>query len=310
MKILLTSTSFQDTPGIHQDKLYRYGLTIDKLRGPVKEEMLLPIIGKYDGIICGDDEISRNVILTGLEGKLKIISKYGVGLDKIDTTAAKELGMPVTSCPGVNHITVAEHVMALLLTYCKNIHIEHNITQQGKWKRLVGNEIYGKTLGILGLGKIGKEVALRAEAFGLQVKVYDPYADYKFIQTNNIELSESLSSLISGTDILSLNLPLNSSTIGIINKDILSKAKDDLVIINTARAMIIEQGALINALKNKKIKAYLTDVLEEEPMLNDHPLLQYDNVIITPHIGSRTFESVQRQGMMAVNNLFKVLNIS
>lgn len=309
MKILLTSTSFQDTPGIHQEKLYSVGLEIDTLRGPVKEKVLLPIIANYDGIICGDDEITREVILAGMKGKLKIISKYGIGLDKIDLEAAKELGMPVTNCPGVNHISVAEHIMALLFTYYKNIHLEYNITKQGNWKRLIGTEIYGKKIGVLGMGNVGKEVAIKAKALGLEVVVYDPYIDLEFVKKNNIEYSSGIDKLVEDIDILSLNLPLNDKTRGIINTDLLSKAKKEIVIVNTSRALIIDQNALIDALSKKKIKAYLTDVLEEEPMIKNHPLLQFDNVLITPHIGSRTYESVQRQGMMAVDNLFKALKI-
>ena len=309
MKILLTSTSFQDTPGVHQEKLYNAGLEIDTLRGPVKKEILLPKIGEYDGLICGDDEITRDVIRKGLNGKLKIISKYGVGLDKIDLIAAKEMGMPVTNCPGANHITVAEHVIALLFTYYKNIHFEYNITKEGGWKRLVGHEVFGKKIGILGLGKIGKEVAIRATALGLEVFVFDPFADRAFVKKHKIKAFESLLSLIEDIDILSLNLPLTENTKGIINSKILSKAKPELVIVNTSRALIIDQDFLLDALKNNKITAYLTDVLEEEPMVDNHPLLQFENVIITPHIGSRTFESVQRQGLMAVDNLFNALGL-
>ncbi len=309
MKILLTSTSFQDTPGIHQEKLYNAGLEIDTLRGPVKEDVLLPIIANYDGMICGDDEITRNVIKKGKAGKLKIISKYGIGLDKVDLKAAKDFGIPVTNTPGVNQVAVAEHVMALLFAYYKNIHLEYNITRQGKWKRLIGYEIYGKKIGILGMGNVGKELAIRSRAFGMEVSVYDPYLDFAFVEKNKINAVKSLEELISNIDILSLNLPLNDSTKGIINKELLSKANRKLIIVNTSRALLINQEFLLDALRNNKIKAYLTDVLEEEPMIKNHPLLEYENVIITPHIGSRTHESVQRQGMAAIKNLFRALNI-
>ena len=135
MKILLTTTSFQDTPGRHQELLYSQGFEIDKLRGPITEAELLPIIANYDAVICGDDEYTEAVIAKGVAGKLKYISKYGVGLDKIDLDAAKKYGIPVTNCPGVNQISVAEHVLALLFTFSRHIHLEYNVTQQGKWKR-------------------------------------------------------------------------------------------------------------------------------------------------------------------------------
>jgi D-3-phosphoglycerate dehydrogenase len=279
------------------------------LRGPVKESALLPVIANYDGIICGDDELTRAVIKKGKEGRLKIISKYGIGLDKIDLKAAKEIGIPVTNTPGVNHVTVAEHVLALLLTYYKNIHLEYNITKKGKWERLIGHEIYGKKIGIAGLGKIGKEVAIRAKALGLEVYAYDPYIDKDFADKHDVSIVDSLKELVEDKDILSVNFPLTEKTKGIINKDVLSGASENLVIVNTSRALVIDQSVLMDLLKEKKIKAYLTDVMDEEPMLQNHPLLQFDNVLITPHIGSRTYESVQRQGLYAVNNLFSALGI-
>jgi D-3-phosphoglycerate dehydrogenase / 2-oxoglutarate reductase len=309
LKILLTSTSFLDTPGVHQDKLYSAGLEIDTLRGPVKDEILLPIIAQYDGIICGDDEMTRAVIKTGVEGSLKTISKYGVGLDKIDLDAVEEFGIPLTNCPGVNQVSVAEHVLALLFSHYKNIHLEHNITKKGGWKRHVGNEISGKTIGVLGLGKVGKEVALRAKALGLAVLACDPFMDYDFLKTHNIDSVETLEELVSDIDILTLHLPLTESSEGLINSRIISLAKHKLVIVNTARALIVDQDSLIHSLRNDTIRAYLTDVLEEEPMIENHPLNAFENVIITPHIGSRTHESVQRQGMMSVDNLFNSLNI-
>jgi len=309
MKILLTSTSFQDTPGKHQEKLYSSGLEIDTLRGPVKANVLLPIIADYDGIICGDDEISREVISIGLKGKLKVISKYGMGLDKIDLKAAKELGMPVSNTPGVNQVSVSEHVLALLFSYYKNIHLEYNITRQGKWKRLIGHEIFGKKIGILGLGSIGRELAIKAKALGMEVSGYDPVIDFDFARMHDIKIAKNVEELVTDIEILSLHIPLNDNNNGIINGELISKTTQKLVIINTSRALVVDQDSLIGALRYGSIEAYLADVLEEEPMVDNHPLLEFENIIITPHIGSRTYESVQRQGLMSVENLFKVLKI-
>ena len=144
---------------------------------------------------------------------------------------------------------------------------------------------------------------------GMKTLVYDPYLDIDYINNNNIKSVNSVEKLIKDDiDILVLTLPLTDSTRGIINTDLINKAKKNMVIVNTSRALIVDQESLIYLLEQKKIKAYLTDVLEEEPMIKDHPLLNFNNVIITPHIGSRTYESVQRQGTMAVNNLLKFLN--
>lgn len=305
MRILLTTTSFTDTPGIHHEKLKNLNYKIDVLRGPLKEEILLPIISNYDGIICGDDEITRKVIYNGKKGKLKVISKYGIGLDKIDLKSANEFGIKVCKTPGVNHITVSEHILALLFSFYKNIHLEYNITRKGKWERLIGYEIYGKKIGIVGYGRIGHELAQRSKALGLIVKAFDPYASKKTIKYSNIEFAENLINLVYEIDILALTLPLNNETEGIINEKIINSASKKMVIVNTSRALVVNQKDLIQSLKTNKIMAYLTDVLEEEPMIENHPLNEFENVIITPHIGSRTYESVQRQGLMAVENLIK-----
>jgi D-3-phosphoglycerate dehydrogenase / 2-oxoglutarate reductase len=308
MKILLTSTSFIDTPGVHQNMLKETGYEVDILRGPVKNQILLPIIADYDALICGDDELTDEVLQKGKSGKLKVVSKYGVGLDKIDLDAAKKYDIPVTNCPGVNHVTVAEHTLALMFTYAKNVHLEYNITRKGEWNRLVGHEINNKHLSIIGLGKIGKELAIRTKALGMIVSVYDPYMDEKFARENDFTIHNSLEEAVKNQSYISLNLPLLDSTRGIISEEIFSIMKNDTVLINTSRALVVDQNTLHHALENKLIEAYLCDVLEEEPMVENHPLLKFDNVIITPHIGSRTFESVQRQGSMAVENLINELS--
>ncbi len=305
MKILLTSTSFQDTPGEHHHLLEQTGFKIDTLRGPVKEDVLLPIIADYDAVICGDDEYTKKVLEIGKNGKLRLISKYGVGLDKIDLDAAKELEILVFNTPGVNQITVAEHALTLMLTALKNVHTEHNITQKGEWKRLIGNELYEKKVGILGLGKIGKELAKRLSVFGVELFAFDLFFDEDFISEYNITKCSSAQELGQVVDILSINMPLTPETKGIINNNIFNNRDTALVIVNTSRALIVDQDDLYKALGNGKVKFYATDVMDQEPMIKDHKLLDYENVLITPHIGSRTHESVTRQGIAAINNLIK-----
>lgn len=309
MKILLTSTSFQDTPGKHHELLDEQDFDINRKRGPLKEEELLPIIDNYDGVICSDDEYTEAVIKKGAESRLKIISKYGVGLDQIDLDAAERYGVKVTNCPGVNQVSVAEHVLALMLSFYRNIHLEYNITKQGKWERYVGHELRGKTIGILGFGSVGKETAKIAKALGLNVKAFDKFMDYYFAEEHDIEVAETLEELLEGIDILSLHLPLTDETRGVITLDLLkSKAVKDLLIVNTARAELIEFDTIEKGLQKGILAGYCTDVMDEEPMPFDHPLKDMDNVLITPHIGSRTYESVERQGIMAINNLLNFLN--
>jgi D-3-phosphoglycerate dehydrogenase / 2-oxoglutarate reductase len=309
MKILLTSTSFQDTPGSHHNLLDSFNFEVVKMRGPLKEEVILDVIADFDGVICGDDEITRRVIEKGAKSKLKILSKYGIGLDKVDLGAAEEFNIPVANTPGVNNTTVAEHVFALMLCYSKNLIKENELIQNQNWTKLIGTELFQKTLGIIGLGHVGKEVAKRASAFGMKIIVFDKYVDSKFVEKFDIEISDSIEELVAKVDYLSLNASLNEDTRGLINVNNIQKCRKGIVIINTARAGLVDNDAIIWGLDNKIINAYLTDVLEEEPMILNHPFLNYENIIITPHIGSRTYENVVRQGTWAINNLVSHLNI-
>jgi D-3-phosphoglycerate dehydrogenase len=305
MRILLTSTSFQDTPGAHNDLLNSYDFIVDKLRGPLKEAVLLGVIDQYDGLICGDDEITRDVIELGKKNKLKIISKYGIGLDKLDVVAAKELGVPVENCPGVNKETVAEHVFALLLSFVKNIIPENAYLQNQKWVRMIGTDLFGKTIGIVGMGNVGKQVAIRAQAFGMSIIAYDKYVDKDFAKSKNIIYTNNVKEVFQKSDIISLNASLDSGTKHMINIEELGNLKTGVIIINTARAGLVEENTVLVGIERNIIRGYLTDVLDEEPMIQNHPFLNNPSIIITPHIGSRTYDNVVRQGTMAVENLVK-----
>lgn len=311
MKVLLTSTSFQDTPGAHQELLYSQGFEIDTLRGPILESELLPIIKNYDAVICGDDEYTEAVIKKGAEGNLKYLSKYGVGLDRIDLDAAKKYNIPVTNCPGVNQTSVSEHVLALLLTFEKNVHVQYNSVQQGSWERWVGNEIEGKTIGIIGLGAVGKELAKKSIALGMKVLGFDLFKDEAFLSKyQEVTFVNSMQRIFEQADIISLHLPHTPKTEYLINRDVIfKKLKKQPILINTARGMLVDSIAVIDGLKEQKLRGYLTDVLAHEPLGDDEVLRGVDNIIITPHVGSRTFQSVQRQGLMAVNNLLNLINI-
>lgn len=307
MRILLTTTSFQDTPGEHHDLIKATGWELVTARGPLNEADTLALVGDVDGFICGDDAVTEAVIKKALP-RLKVISKYGIGVDKIDMDAATRLGIPVCFTPGVNHTTVAEHCFALMLSLYKNLVAEVDITRAGKWKRLIGHEILGKRLAIAGLGRIGKEVAIRAKAFGMEVSAYDIYWPEEFAQQYNIRRAESLTELFADADAISLHTNLTDETRGMLNAESLEALKTGVVIINCARGELVETDAMVAALKSGKVGGYGTDVLDEEPPPADHPLLSAPNCLVTPHIGSRTYESVVRQASMSVNNLILALN--
>ena len=307
MKILLTTTSFQDTPGPHHDLLADTGWEVIRARGPLSEADTLSLIGDVDGFICGDDAISRHV-LEKARPKLKVLSKYGIGVDKIDIAAATELGIPVLFTPGVNHATVAEHTFLLLLSLEKNFLYHTDSTRSGGWKRKTGHELFSKTLGIVGFGRIGREVASRARAFGMTVVGLGRSWDKTFARKNSIERASSLQELCAACDYISLHVSLNNETRGMINGQSIAWMKQGVVIVNCARGEVVNTPDLVAALKSSKVASYGTDVLDQEPPAPNHALLHLPNVVVTPHIGSRTYESVERQALMAAQNLILALN--
>src|SRR5271154_5618898 len=190
MKILLTTTSFQDTPGEHHDLLKKTGWEIVRARGPLNEADTLTLVGDVDGYICGDDAITRKV-LEKARPKLKVLSKYGIGVDKIDVKCCTEFWIPLLFTPGVNHTTVAEHAFLLLLALEKNFLFHTDSTRAGGWKRKTGHELLEKTIGIIGLGRIGKEVAIRARAFGMNVVAMSRSWDDNFAKQYGIKKAAS-----------------------------------------------------------------------------------------------------------------------
>lgn len=304
MKVLLTSTSFQDCDGAHKELLNQQGWEVSYLRGPLKKFEIIAEVANYDALICGDDELDRDVLETGARGSLKFISKYGVGLDKIDLVAAKELGIPVTNCPGVNQIAVAEHVLAMIFSFFKNIHLSHEITSQGGWERPLGNELFGKKIGIIGLGAIGKELAKRTPFLGMETYVFDVNLDTDFVRANNLIALESIEDVLKTCDIVSMHVPLLESTKGLLSKKLLQETiKPGLVLVNTSRAGLVEERDILDSINSGKLGGYLTDVLSLEPMDKFCLIRNHPRILITPHIGSRTTETIQRQGSMAVLNL-------
>ena len=311
MRILLTTTSYQDTPGSHHDVLAGTGWEIARERGPLPEAEMLELAGEFDGFLCGDDAITAAVIDKSLP-RLKVISKYGIGLDKIDVEYATGKKLPVLFTPGVNHTTVAEHTFGLLLGLTKKIHSNANEVAAGAWqagwKKPVGHEIMGKTIGVLGLGRIGKEVAVRARAFGMEIIAYDPYFDEEFAAEHGVRRCTDMDEVLHGSDIVSLHCFLTDETHGMINAEKISEMRDGVVVLNCARGELVDAGSMKEALESGKVGGYGTDVLDSEPPAANHPLLGAPNCIVTSHIASRTHESVARQAGMATENLIKFLN--
>ena len=303
-RVLLTTTSFQDVPGAHHQMLEASGFEIVRERGPLSEARMLELAGSFDAFLCGDDAITQAVIDKSLP-RLKIISKYGIGVDKIDVKYATAKQIPVLFTPGVNHTTVAEHTFLLLLALEQNFLYGVDASRKGEWKRKTGHEVLGKTIGIVGLGRIGKEVAIRSRAFGMEVVGYDIYWDEAFAQQYNVRRVATLDEIFAVSDYLSLHTNLTPETRDLVGAKNIAKMKKGVVILNCARGEIVNTADMVAALQSGQVGGYGTDVLDAEPPPADHPLLHEPNCIVTPHVASRTYESVVRQAVASVQNLLR-----
>lgn len=310
-RILLSTTSYQDTPGPHHELLASQGFEIVRERGPLPEAEMLALAGEFDAFLCGDDAITRAVIEKS-QPRLKVISKYGIGLDKIDVAFATSQQLPVLNTPGVNHTTVAEHTFGLLLSITKKIHENAIDVAAGKWqagwKKPVGHEILGSTMGIIGLGRIGKEVATRAKAFGMSVIAYDPYFDEAFGAAHEVRRCETMDEVLTDANVISLHCFLDEKTRGMIHSAKIEEMQDGAIVLNCARGELVETDCIAAALESGKLGGYGADVLDEEPPPADHKLFSAPNCVITSHIASRTYESVSRQALRATHNLINYLN--
>ncbi len=257
-------------------------------------------------IVRSATKVTREIIERGT--KLKIIGRAGVGLDNIDVNAAKEKGVKVLNTPGASAISVAELTFGLMLSAARHIARGTKDLKEGLWtkKELEGYELFGKTLGIIGLGMIGKEVAKRALAFGMNVIAYDPLVP-GFEKVRMVDLVE----LYRSSDVITLHVPLTEQTKHMINAKTIEKMKDRVIIVNASRGGVIDEEALYNALISGKVYAAAFDVFEVEPPQDDlrKKLLKLPNVVATPHIGASTYEAQERVGKELVERIFNELKI-
>ena len=307
MKILVTPTSFlkpQNAQAKAMIEEFADEVVYNDLGVPLKGEELLKRLDGVDGYIAGVDYIDADVI-EKMPASVKVISRYGAGVDRVDIPACTKKGIVVTNTPGANAVAVCELAFGLMLCSARNIPALHKEVEKGEWPRNEGIELNGKTLGIVGMGAIGKNIATRAIAFGMKVCAYDPYFDEDFAKEHGIE-KKTLDEVIEGSDFITLHVPLNDSTRHMINADRIAKMKKGAVIINTARGGLIDEEAAAAAVKSGALGGLGLDAFEQEPLI-DSPLKGLKNVIFTPHTGAHTGEAVSNMGMMAVKNCIAVL---
>jgi D-3-phosphoglycerate dehydrogenase len=294
------------------DNLSQAGIEIlqDKYEVDIKtglsENELCDIIDNYVALLVrSQTQVTKKILENA--NNLKVIGRAGVGIDNINLEAATEKGIIVVNAPSANTISAAEHAFGLMLSTARNIPQGNQSLRQGKWERsnLMGIELYGKTLGLLGLGRIGAEVAKRALSFEMNVISHDPFVSEERAKTLGVTLV-NIKDLFAQSDFLSLHTALIEQTKGIVNKELLSSAKPNLIIINAARGPLINSKDLIDALKKKTIKAAAIDVFDKEPATED-PLTKLDEIIVTPHLGASTREAQDRAAIVVAEEVDVIL---
>ncbi len=287
MKVLISDPIARE--GI--EILKESGFEVVEKTGMAPEE-LIEAIPDFDAIIVRSaTKVTTDVIEAGK--KLKVIGRAGVGLDNVDAEAAKSKGIKVLNTPAATSISVAELSLGMMLSAARMIPQATISTKAGKWekKRFHGFELFGKTLGIIGIGRIGTELAKRAKAMGMEVIAYDP-----FVSSSDYAKLVDFDTLLKDSDFISLHIPKTKETTHILNKSAFEKMKTGVVIVNCARGGVVDEDALYDALVSGKVKAACLDVYEVEPA-KEHKLFSLEQVILTPHIGAQTEEGQQRAGV-------------
>ena len=304
MKILITDKMANEAIELLKDA--GHDVTFDEMDG----ETLLKEISAYDALMVrGRTKAVKEVVEAGASGSLKVIGRAGIGVDNVDIETAAKLGIPVVNAPTGSTASVAELAIGHMLALSRHLSKADMTMKKGEWikKQLKGNELGGKTLGLVGCGNIGRLTGKFAQAFGMNVIGYDPFISKEDLKKDEIEKIDELAELMGKADFISLHLPHIPKTHHIVNKQMISKMKPTACIINCARGGTVDEKALYTALKNGKIAGAGLDVYEQEPP-KDSPLLQLDNIMLTPHIGANTKEGQIRAGTVCAEQILKVLD--
>jgi D-3-phosphoglycerate dehydrogenase len=286
--------------------LLRERFDVELGEGWTREE-LAERIGDYDGILIRS-ATKLDAELLGRATRLRVVGRAGVGVDNVDVATATKRGIVVANAPESNVVTAAEHTMALLLALARNVPQAHASLIAGKWERskFSGVELYDKTLGILGFGRIGQLVAQRARGFGIHVIAFDPFVSGDLYRELGVEKAESSDDLYAVADFITLHLPKTAETEGWLDAEALAKCKDGVRILNVARGPLVVDEDLKAALDSGKVGGAALDVFQTEPM-TEHPLFGYPNVIVTPHLGASTAEATDRAGYQAAEQVLAAL---
>ena len=305
-RVLIAPAPLQEIEHVYGPLLREAGHEI--VFSPVKHQMseaeLMQILPGCAGSLAGSEPYTRKVIEFAAEAGLKVLGRAGVGYDAVDVQACTDHGVAVTYAPGTNHEAVAEHALLLMLALSKSLFMQHEKMKAGGWPRIAQQPLRGKVLGVIGLGRTGSAVALRAKAFGMAVIACDPYVDGVLAKAHGIAM-HSLEEVLQSADIVSLHVPLTTETKDMISARTIDCMKTTAYLINTARGEVVDETALYDALKLKRIAAAGIDVFVQEPPKNS-PLLTLENIILTAHtagVDLRSREDMAHAGALGIAKL-------
>jgi D-3-phosphoglycerate dehydrogenase / 2-oxoglutarate reductase len=301
-RILVTPPSFKDEDGPWREVFDEAGFEFVRPEDDATQMNpadLTRLAQGYDGVLASVEAYTPEVLRAT---KLRCIARVGVGYDSINIPAASECGVLVAITPGTNHHSVAEQTIALVTGIFRDLALRDRQARQGNWNRKTVRRLAGHTLGLVGLGRIGKAITPRAQGLGLDVIAYDPFPDTKFAADHGVRL-RSLDELLAEADIVSLHLPCTPETTDIINAGTLAKMKPGAVFINTARGGLVDEPALLAALQSGHLSAAGLDVFKVEPPLASNPFLKLDNVTIAPHLGGLDQDSLDAMSRLAAQCL-------
>jgi D-3-phosphoglycerate dehydrogenase len=306
MRVLVTPTSFaKNDPALRAALEDEVGEVVYNLSGkPLASDDLARMLPGIDGYIAGLDAIDRNALATA--DRLKVIARYGVGVDAVELGAAVEKGILVTNTPGANSVSVAELAVGLILSLGRNIPAAATATRSGEWPRLAGVSLEGKTVGLVGFGSIGQQVARRLGGFDCTLLAYDPITPESRASALGVKLLP-LEAVVAQSDFLSLHCPLSDETRHMVNSAFLEAMKPGAFLVNTARGELVDETALLEALDSGKLRGAALDVFSSQPPAKDNPLLSHPRLIATPHMGAHTDGATQAMGWMAMRDCLAVL---
>jgi D-3-phosphoglycerate dehydrogenase / 2-oxoglutarate reductase len=286
-----------------------FQLIVPEVHERLLEEEILSYAGQFDGTICGDDQYTPRV-LEACSPRLKVISKWGTGIDSIDQKTTENLGIKVYNTPNAFTLPVADTVLGYMLTFARHFPWMDRAMKSGQWEKIPGRSLSECTLGVVGVGKIGKAVLRRARAFGMKLLGNDIIPiDSIFISKNGVEMT-SLQELLARSDFVSLNCDLNPTSYHLLNAATLSQIKPSAFLINTSRGQVVDESALISILQAGKLAGAALDVFETEPLTTDNPLTKMDNVLLAPHNANSSPKAWERVHQNTINNLLLGLGIS